>query len=89
MNQRSICSFLARKELSALEIHNELAIVLGPIAVAYSTITAYLRQRRFLAMMSEPRLTITEGAILDALEKQQFRSIQELVKLTCIPILTV
>jgi hypothetical protein len=89
MNQRSICSFLARKELSALEIYNELAIVLGPIAVAYSTITAYHRQRRVPAMMFEPRLTTMEGAILNALDKQQFRWIRELIKLTCIPILTV
>jgi hypothetical protein len=89
MNQRSICSFPPRKELSALEIHNELAIVLGPSAVAYSTITAYLLQPRFPAMMFEPRLTTMQGAILNALDKQQFRSIRELRKLTCIPILTI
>jgi hypothetical protein len=53
MDQQSICSFLARKGLSTLEIHNELVAVLGSAAIASSTITKYLRQWHFSAMMSE------------------------------------
>jgi hypothetical protein len=54
MDQRSICLFLDRKGLSALEIHNELVAVLGTEAVADSTITRYLRQDHLPAIMSEP-----------------------------------
>jgi hypothetical protein len=53
MDQRSICLFLARKEVSALEIHNEFVIVLDPEAEAYSTITKYLWQWHFPAIMTE------------------------------------
>jgi hypothetical protein len=45
MNQRSICLFLALKELSATAIDNKLTAVLGADAITYSTVTKYLRQR--------------------------------------------
>jgi hypothetical protein len=93
MNEGSIGLFIARKGLSALEIHNELIAVLGPEAVAYSTITKYRRQRHFPTILSEPAeeppLTIIDGAILDALDKQPLSSIRELVKFICAPMTTV
>jgi hypothetical protein len=39
MDQRSICLFLAMKRLSAQAIDNKLVAVLGPDAIAYSTVT--------------------------------------------------
>jgi hypothetical protein len=74
MDQRSIWLFLARKELSALGIHNELVAVLGLEALAYSTISKYRRQRRFPTILSEP-LDEAPLTIIDALDKQPFASI--------------
>jgi hypothetical protein len=93
MEQGSICLFLAMKRLSARDVHNELVAVLGPDAIAYSTVTNCLRQRQFPAISSEPSdqppTTIIEDAIMDALDKQPFSSVRELAKLTCIPTTTV
>jgi hypothetical protein len=47
MDQRSICLFLATKQLSAQAIDNDLVAVLSPDAIGYSTVTSYLRQRHF------------------------------------------
>jgi hypothetical protein len=89
MDQRSIRLFLAMKGLSAKDVHNELVAVLGPDAIAYSSVTSYPRQRQFPAISSEPSdeppTAIIDGAILDALDKQPFFSVKELAKLTCIP----
>jgi hypothetical protein len=89
MNQRSICLFLAMKGLSARDVHNELVAVLGPDAIAYSTVTSDLRQRQIPAISSEPSnespTAILDDAILDAHDKQPFCSVGELAKLTCIP----
>jgi hypothetical protein len=67
--------------------------VLGPDAIAYSTVTKRLRQRKFPAIpcdaTEELPTTIIDGAILDALEKQPFFSILELAKPTCIPKTTI
>jgi hypothetical protein len=38
MDQRSICLFLALKRLSARPVDNELTVVLGADAIAYSII---------------------------------------------------
>jgi hypothetical protein len=51
MDQRSICLFLALKELSAWAVDNKLTVVLGAEAIAYSTITEYLRQRQFTSIL--------------------------------------
>jgi hypothetical protein len=45
MNQRSICLFVALKELSARAVDSELIALLGGDAIAYSTVTKYLRRR--------------------------------------------
>jgi hypothetical protein len=93
MDQRSISPFLAKKGLSARDVHNERVAVLGLDAIIYSTITKYLRQQHFPAISfeppDEPPITIIGDAILDALDKQPFSSIRELVKLTCIATTTV
>jgi hypothetical protein len=93
MDQRSICLFLAMKGLSSRDVHNELIAVLGSDAIAYSTVTSYLRQRQFPDISSESSdellTTIIDDAILDALDKQPFPSVKELARLTCIPTTTV
>jgi hypothetical protein len=85
--------FLAKKGLSARDIHNEFVAVLGAEVRAYSTITRDRRQHHFAAMSSEPfeepPMTIIDGAILDALEKQPFSFLHKLAKLMCIPKITV
>jgi hypothetical protein len=92
-DQRSICLFLAMKRLSAQATYNELVAVLGPDAIGYSAVTNYLREWHFLSTLreapDEPAATVIDKAILDALEKQPFSSIRELVQLICIPRSTV
>jgi hypothetical protein len=93
MDQRSICLFLATKELWAHAIHNELVSVLGPDAIAYSNVTKDLHPRQCPLVpfhaSDERSTTVIDNVILDALGKQPFSSICELAKLTCIPTATV
>jgi hypothetical protein len=88
MDQRSICLFLVIRGLSAQAIRSEPITVLRPNAIAYSTVTKYLRQRQFPSVpcdpSKEPRKTVFDNAILDPLEKQPFSSIPELAKLALI-----
>jgi hypothetical protein len=42
MDQKSIVLGLARKKLSTIAIHHNLAAILGPEAVGYSFVTRYL-----------------------------------------------
>jgi hypothetical protein len=88
MDQRSICVFLAIKGVSAQAIHSELVAMLGSDAIASSTATKYPRQWQFPAIPCQPSeespTTIIDDAILDALNKQPFSSIQELAKFICI-----
>jgi hypothetical protein len=73
MDQKSICSILARKGLSARDIHDELVVVLGLDAIADSTIINYRWQQRLIAIFSDPPdqrpIIIIDDAILDALDK--------------------
>jgi hypothetical protein len=61
----------------------------GADAIAYSTITKYLRQRRFTSILvdrpEEPATIVIDQAILDALEHYPFSSIRGLARLICIP----
>jgi hypothetical protein len=63
--------------------------VLGSNAIAYSTVTKYLRQKQLPSILvdppEEPATTVIDQGILDAFEQQPFSSILELAKLTCIP----
>jgi hypothetical protein len=73
MEQRSVCLFLAVKGLLVRAIHDELAAVLGPDAIAYSTVTKYLRQKQFRSILvdppEEPATIVIDQAILDAFEQ--------------------
>jgi hypothetical protein len=93
MGERSICLFLALKELSARTIDNKLIVVLGADAIASSTVTMYPRQRQFTSILvdlpEEIVTIVTDQAILDLLEHYPFCSIRELARLTCIPTTTV
>jgi hypothetical protein len=53
MDRHSICLYLNRKGLSAHAIHDELVKVLGSDAVAYSTVTFYLRASHWTAGKEE------------------------------------
>jgi hypothetical protein len=89
MDQRSVYEFLAIKGISAQAIGSELVAVIGPDAIAHSTVTKSPRQRQPRAFpcqgSEQPSAAIIEDSILDALDSQPFSSIRELGKLTCIP----
>jgi hypothetical protein len=53
MDQYSICLYLNRKGLSAHVIHDKLVQVIGSDAVAYSTITFYVRASYWTAGKEE------------------------------------
>jgi hypothetical protein len=53
MDQRSICLYLNRKGFSAHAIHDELVQIVGSDAVAYSTVTFYLRTSHWTAEKEE------------------------------------
>jgi hypothetical protein len=53
IDQRTICLYLNRNELSAQAIHDELVQILESDAVAYSTVTSYLRASRWMAQNEE------------------------------------
>jgi hypothetical protein len=55
MEQRSVWLFLALKGLSARAIHDKHTAVLGRDAIAYSTVTKYLRQKQFPSILVDPR----------------------------------
>jgi hypothetical protein len=92
MDQRSIYPFLALKRLSVRAVSNELTAVLGADAIAYSTVTKYLRQRQFTSIpVDRPEGSATiviDQAILDALEQYPFSFIRELACFTCMPTTT-
>jgi hypothetical protein len=93
MDQRTICLYLSRKGFSAHTIHEELVQILGPDAIAYSTLTCHLRASRWTAQTeerySDPPPDVVDNAILEALDQTPFASVRELAKVTCIPRTTV
>jgi hypothetical protein len=93
MDQRSICLFLALIGLSARAVNNRLTAVLGANAIASSTVTKYLCQRKFTSILidrpQESATIVIDQVILDILEHYPFSSIWELARLTCIPTTTV
>jgi hypothetical protein len=84
-----VCLFLALRGFSARVLDNELTAVLGADAIAYSTVTKYLRQRQFTSILidvpEEPTTIIIDQTILNALEHYPFSSTRELARPTCIP----
>jgi hypothetical protein len=78
----------------ARAVSNELTAVLGADAIAYSTVTKYLRQRQFTFIIvdlppEEPGTIVIDHTILNAFEQYQFSSIREPAGFVCIPITTV
>jgi hypothetical protein len=74
MDSQSICLLLVIKGLLDQAIDDEGVIVLGPDAIACSTVAKYLRQQQFPSVPcdrpQELLNTVINNAILDALEKQ-------------------
>jgi hypothetical protein len=84
MDERSIVMFLRLKRLSAKakDVHTELVQVVASDAIAYSTVTKYIRND--VVLQNEPKaedraedqgFSIPENAILGALEMLPFSSI--------------
>jgi hypothetical protein len=76
--------------LSATAIHGDLEETLGPEAVAYSTVTMYLRTLSFRGKTEEEEigdhdqpLDEVDEAILKALVVEPFSSVRELAWHTC------
>jgi hypothetical protein len=70
--------------MSAQAIHDNLRATLGNEAVAYNTVTKYLRVAQFDSTKvlshpdaSSPHLTDSGRAILEALEEKPFSSVRE------------
>jgi hypothetical protein len=84
MDQRTICLYFNRNGLSAQAIHDKLVQILGFDAVAYLTMTFYLRASRWRAQNeeqhSDPPLDVIDNAILQAINQTQFASVWELAK---------
>jgi hypothetical protein len=53
MDQCTICLYLNGKGLSAKEIHDKLVQIIGFNAIAYSTMTSYLRASHWMAQNEE------------------------------------
>jgi hypothetical protein len=88
MDQRSICLYVNGKGLSPHAIHDEFVQVLGSDAVAYSTVTFYLRASHWTAGKEEqhsgPPPNVIENTILQALDQTPFASVPEFENATCI-----
>jgi hypothetical protein len=89
MNQRSIVEFLHVKELStkAKDIHTELVQVLGPDAIAYSTVAKDIRNNMILQNEPEANhraedhgFSITDNVILEGFETMSFAPIRQIAK---------
>jgi hypothetical protein len=96
MDQKAIVLSLHMKGIWLDAIHEDVMRVLGESAVAYSTVTKYVRSEKSPPKndgpLSQP-LTVEPGpvdqAILTALADDPFSSVRELSRLTCLPRSTV
>jgi hypothetical protein len=88
MDQRTICLYLNRKRFSAQALHDKLVHVLGSDAVAYSTVSSYLRASRWMAhheeQHSDASPDVIDKVILQALNQTPFTSVRELANPMCI-----
>jgi hypothetical protein len=96
MDQKSIVLYLNRKSGMTQVIHDDLVATLGEAAIAYSTVTKYLREAqtgRDDAMSSSDEISHhiddSDEAILKALEELPFSSVRQLSRATHIPAITV
>jgi hypothetical protein len=95
MGQRSVVLRLARKGLSAIGIHHDLAATLGPEVASYSSMTREFREILLVSYDSlanipevEPQFDDSVQAVI-ALAEQPFASIRELAQPTHLPRTTV
>jgi hypothetical protein len=96
MDQKAIVLYLHMRGMSLDAIHEDLMRVLGENAMAYSTVTKYVRSEKFPpkndGLPSEP-ISAQPGpvdqAILTALADEPFSSVRKLSRLTCLPQSTV
>jgi hypothetical protein len=91
MDQRVIAHYLTMKSLSTTDIHRDLEATLDPEAVAYSTVTYYLRTSNFLAsnkiaddINEECQVTKIDERILKTLANEPFSSVHELIWYICL-----
>jgi transposase len=89
MDQKSIVLYLAKKGMTATEIHTDLMHTLKEEAVHYSSVTRYLRSTSFTSSTSpkpeEPpdrEMSDLDEAILTALGEQPFASVRQLAAAT-------
>jgi hypothetical protein len=94
MDRRTIVVFLYLKELSAKtrNVHIELVPIFGSDAIACSTVTKYLQNSVILQKEPEDEdraedqgFSVTDNAILEALEIMSFASISWIAQMTFIP----
>jgi hypothetical protein len=95
MDQRPIVLYLRMKG-TAYAIHDDLVRTLGKDAVAYSTVTKYVRSAQFSGRkeVTHPEAPDVEcspvdEAILTALAEFLFSSVRELSQRSCLPRSTV
>jgi hypothetical protein len=93
MDQHTMCLYLNRKGFSAKVIHDELVQVICSDAIAYSTVTSYMRASHWIAQNEEQHSDsppdVIDNAILQALIQIPFASMRELAKSTYISRATV
>jgi hypothetical protein len=93
MDQRTIVVFLHLKGFSAKakDIHAEILHILGSDAITYSTVTKDMRN--YLILENEPEVedraedqyfSMTDNAIMEAVEMMSFASIRQVAKMTFI-----
>jgi hypothetical protein len=95
MNQRSIALYLNRKGWTARVIQDDLVATLGGEAIAYGTLTKYLREAQTgpddatqLPEGISPHIDDSPEVTLSALEEFSFSSVQYLfyaIHLRCVP----
>jgi hypothetical protein len=93
---KTIVLYRARKELTAIVIHDNLIATLSAKEISYSSVTRYFREARLAT--SNPEITVSEiniepddcdDVILLALNEQPFASIRQLAQLIHLPRITV
>jgi hypothetical protein len=89
-------ALFGEERLVAAATHRDLQETLGPEAVAYSTVTMYLRTLRFRGKTEEEEISDhgqpldeVDEAILKALACEPFASVRELARHTCLSRTTV
>jgi hypothetical protein len=85
MDQRTIAFYLRMKGLSAEAIHQDLVAILGPEAIAYSTVTWYLRTSKFASQNKEAQdeaelmwTDLVDNVIMKALNDKLFSFVRQL-----------